>query len=735
MAANTLRRPRLGLTWVAILFILLFASLYLVSDITQNSEQFGRIYYLLLILNGVGLVILAVLIGIQLTRLVRQYRAGAAGSRLTVRLVIMFVVLSVAPVSMVFYFSVGFLRSGIDSWFDVRVEQALSDALDLSRAALDVRLREMLRQTELLADELADATDTGAALILNDLRGRSAAEELTLLAQNGRIIASSSADPTMATPSLPPERVLAQVRQGRNYVALDPIRDAGLHVRVVVSVPVTNPNAELRVLQALAPIAERQSRLADSVQSAFAQYKKLAFLRKPLKDSFTMTLSLVLALSLLSAVWAAFFSTRRLVAPIRDLAEGTRAVAAGDYDKRLPVSSNDELGFLVQSFNVMTRKIAQARDAVSMSRQQAESQRVYLTALLERLSSGVLTLDSQQHLRTANAAASQLLNTDLGAALGRTWEEIAAAHPHLAEFGGAIGRHLSAPAQQDWREECVMTTPAGRQTLMCRGTLLPGADGAEPDYLVVFDDVTALIQAQRDAAWGEVARRLAHEFKNPLTPIQLSAERLRHKYLKTMDAKDAEVLDRSTHTIVQQVEVMKDMVNSFAEYARNPQMQPRPLQLNQLVNEVLDLYRGGGAGAQFYVRLEPDLPLIEADPGRLRQLLHNLIKNSLEAMSGKRGSRIIVGTRSVHDHDHQFVELWVEDRGPGIPEEIMAQLFEPYVTTKPKGTGLGLAIVKKIVEEHGGTLTAENPKEGGACLKIRFPVLSTAQVSDSGTAA
>jgi nitrogen fixation/metabolism regulation signal transduction histidine kinase len=539
----------------------------------------------------------------------------------------------------------------------------------------------------------------------------------------------------MATPSLPPERVLAQVRQGRNYVALDPIRDAGLHVRVVVSVPVTNPNAELRVLQALAPIAERQSRLADSVQSAFAQYKKLAFLRKPLKDSFTLTLSLVLALSLLSAVWAAFFSTRRLVAPIRDLAEGTRAVAAGDYDKRLPVSSNDELGFLVQSFNVMTRKIAQARDAVSMSRQQAESQRVYLTALLERLSSGVLTLDSQQHLRTANAAASQLLNTDLGAALGRTWEEIAAAHPHLAEFGGAIGRHLSAPAQQDWREECVMTTPAGRQTLMCRGTLLPGADGAEPDYLVVFDDVTALIQAQRDAAWGEVARRLAHEFKNPLTPIQLSAERLRHKYLKTMDAKDAEVLDRSTHTIVQQVEVMKDMVNSFAEYARNPQMQPRPLQLNQLVNEVLDLYRGGGAGAQFYVRLEPDLPLIEADPGRLRQLLHNLIKNSLEAMSGKRGSRIIVGTRSVHDHDHQFVELWVEDRGPGIPEEIMAQLFEPYVTTKPKGTGLGLAIVKKIVEEHGGTLTAENPKEGGACLKIRFPVLSTAQVSDSGTAA
>ncbi|MEO6696879.1 MAG: HAMP domain-containing protein, partial [Gammaproteobacteria bacterium] len=576
MAANTLRRPRLGLTWVAILFALLFASLYLVSDLTQNSEQFGRTYYLLLILNGVGLVILAVMIGIQFTRLVRQYRAGAAGSRLTVRLVLMFIVLSVAPVSMVFYFSVEFLRNGIDSWFDVRVEQALGDSLDLSRAALDGRMRELLRQTESLAGELADVPDADAALTLNDLRGRSTAEDLTLLAQNGRIVASSSTDPTLVTPNLPPERVLAQVRQGRNYVALDPIRDAGLHVRAVVSVPGARPNNEQRLLQALSPIAERQSRLADSVQSAFAQYKKLAFLRKPLKDSFTLTLSLVLALSLLAAVWAAFFSTRRLVAPIRDLAEGTRAVAAGDYGMRLPVSSHDELGFLVQSFNDMTRKIAQARDAVSMSQQQAESQRVYLMALLERLSSGVLTLDSQQRLRTANAAASQLLNTDLNAALGRTWAEIAAAHPHLAEFGGIISRHLATNAQvtpgvlppatlvrpytsQDWREECVMTVPTGRQTLMCRGTLLPGAEGPEPDYLVVFDDVTALIQAQRDAAWGEVARRLAHEFKNPLTPIQLSAERLRHKYLKTMNAEDAEVLDRSTHTIVQQVEVMKDM--------------------------------------------------------------------------------------------------------------------------------------------------------------------------------
>lgn len=727
------KHPRAGMVLALGLFVLLFGALYLMSAVTQNSEQFGRSYGLLLAINALGLVSLTVLIGVNLWRLLRQYRQGLAGSRLTLRLVVMFMILSVAPVSVVFYFSLNFLHRGIDSWFDVRIEQALEDALELSRTALDARMRELHNQTVLLAEDLADVPDNDVPALLNDLRVRSNIDELTLLTQKGRIIASSSADRTNIVPNIPNEAVLLQLRQNRSYVGLDPIRDAGLHARVVVTVPSLDATAEPKILQALSPIAVRQSELANSVQSAFAQYKKLAYLRKPLKYSFTLTLSLVLALSLLSAVWAAFFSTRRLVAPIRDLAEGTRAVAAGDYDKRLPITSQDELGFLVWSFNDMTQKISLARDEARSSQQQAEAQRAYLEALLERLSSGVLTLDMRHTLRTANAAAGHVLGVELSAHIGQPLTHLSLDHPHLSTFVETLNAHLTG-SSQEWREEITLASHSGRQMLFCRGTLLARADGGQAaDYLIVFDDVTTLIQAQRDAAWGEVARRLAHEFKNPLTPIQLSAERLRHKYLKTMDAKDAEVLDRSTHTIVQQVEVMRDMVNAFAEYARNPQMRPRLLNLNQLVNEVLDLYRGGKAGAQFQVQLDPAVPEIEADPGRLRQLLHNLIKNSLEAMVGQRGARVTISTCCVGDSTCALVELRVQDRGPGIPEDMLGQLFEPYVTTKPKGTGLGLAIVKKIVEEHGGTLQVENPSQGGACMIIRLPLVSPVPGSVTAT--
>ncbi|MEO5703306.1 MAG: HAMP domain-containing protein, partial [Gammaproteobacteria bacterium] len=354
MAFVILKRPPSGVILVFGLFVLLFGGLYLMSAVTQNSEQFSKLYSPLLAINAAALIALAVLISANLLRLMRQYREGIAGSRLTVRLVIMFVILSVLPVSIVFYFSIGFLHRGIDSWFDVRIEQALEDALELSRTSLEARTRELLNQTLVAADDLTNASDIDAAALLNDIRSRSSIDELTLLTQSGRIIASSEVDPTNMTPNKPNEAILLQLRQHRSYTGLDPIGDSGLHVRVVVNVPNDDVAAEERVLQALTPIAIRQSTLADSVQLAFAQYKKLSYLRTPLKYSFTITLSLVLALSLLSAVWAAFFSTRRLVAPIRDLAEGTRAVAAGDYDKRLPVTSNDELGFLVWSFNDMT---------------------------------------------------------------------------------------------------------------------------------------------------------------------------------------------------------------------------------------------------------------------------------------------------------------------------------------------------------------------------------------------
>ena len=295
--------------------------------------------------------------------------------------------------------------------------------------------------------------------------------------------------------------------------------------------------------------------------------------------------------------------------------------------------------------------------------------------------------------------------------------------------------HLDS--EYEWREEIILFGQAGRQVVVCRGVRLPATELHEGDTLIVFEDVTMLVQAQRDAAWGEVARRLAHEIKNPLTPIQLSAERLRHKYLHTMDKESAEVLDRSTHTIVQQVEAMKAMVDAFSEYARAPQMKLEALNLNALINEVLDLYRNEAAQVDFEVALDTAMPQVEADAGRLRQLLHNLIKNALEVMESQESVKtpcVHVSTCCMQEAICRFVEIRIRDEGPGLPVDLQNEIFEPYVTSKAKGTGLGLAIVKKIVEEHGGMVWAENSDEGGACIVIRLPVLHSDAVQENPVA-
>jgi two-component system, NtrC family, nitrogen regulation sensor histidine kinase NtrY len=728
MVIPGLRRLATGVFPVTALFVMLLISLYLMSAATQNSQEFGRLFFGLLLINVLGLITLVTLIAINLIRLVRQYHSQVTGSRLTVRLVVMFVLLAVAPVSVVYYFSVEFIQRGIDSWFDVRLEKALNDALELSRTSLDSRKLDLLKQAERVSRELAMVPDEQAASALNDLRNHSNAFELTLFTENGHIIASSSADPSLIVPNLPGEAVLSQLKQGLNYVGIDPVRDNILYIRAVVKIPEANSLVETRLLQSLYPVSDRINILADSVQSSYDRYNELTVLRDPLKFSFTLTLSLVLLLSLLMAVLAAFFSARRFVAPIRVLAIGTRAVSAGDYGKRLPLHSNDELGYLVQSFNDMTQKIAQARDDAYRSQQQAEGERAYLRAVLGRLSSGVLTLDKRCIVRTANVAARQILGVDLKGCIGNPLEHISQNYPYLTHFVESIMHYLSG-GRQEWREEIVIFGVSGRQVLICGGATLPGASGRSAGHVIVFDDVTALVQAQRDAAWGEVARRLAHEIKNPLTPIQLSAERMRHKYLGMMDAKDAEILDRATHTIVEQVEVLKEMVKAFSEYARSPHLKLLPLDLNMVISEVLDLYRGDETAIEFDLHLASDLPRIEADSGRLRQLLHNLIKNAIEVSDHKDICRISLLTQNITDAGLDMIELRVEDNGPGIPDDILNHLFEPYVTTKTKGTGLGLAIVKKIVEEHGGVVWAENIPGNGASITVRLPVAITMKQS------
>ncbi|MCK9530297.1 MAG: ATP-binding protein [Gammaproteobacteria bacterium] len=717
MVVTTLKRLTAGPRPVAAVLLLLLASLYLMSAATQNSAQFSRVYSLLLAINGAALLLLVTLIVRNLVSLLGQYRRRAPGARLTLRLVVMFVMLAVAPVSVVYYFSVQFLQRGIDSWFDVRVERALEDALELGRTALDSRLSESLQLTRQLAIEFIGAPESVAALKLDEVRQQGKALEMTLLTGQGRVLASSSADPTDIVPSMPNLAVLLQLRQGMDYAALEPTA-GGLQVRVVV--PVTEGlSSEPKLLLAIYPINERLSSLGESVQAAFGQYKELAYLRQPLKFSFTLTLSLVLLLSILSAVWAAFFSARRLVAPIRDLAEGTRAVAAGDYDLRLPLPGRDEIGFLVRSFNEMTRKIALSHERANRSQRQVEAQRAYLETVLAHLSSGVLTVAADGSIRTSNRAAAQILGLEPSAFDGASLSDLAVAHVRLATLIDTLGRFLGRE-EGEWHAEVTLFGPAGRQILSCHGSPLPDGGDMRGGQVIVFDDVTALIQAQRDAAWGEVARRLAHEIKNPLTPIQLSAERLRRKYLDRMSPEDAEVLNRATHTIVQQVEAMKEMVKAFSEYAHTPAIRLAPMDLNMLVTEVAELYRGDKR-MHINLALAPRLHYVEADAMRMRQLLHNLLKNALEAAPAERTVEVRVST-TYSDAGCEHVELLVEDDGPGIAEALLGRLFEPYVTSKPRGTGLGLAIVKKIVEEHGGMLSAQNRPAGGAAISVRLPI-------------
>ncbi|MBZ0171911.1 MAG: GHKL domain-containing protein, partial [Phycisphaerales bacterium] len=355
-------------------------------------------------------------------------------------------------------------------------------------------------------------------------------------------------------------------------------------------------------------------------------------------------------------------------------------------------------------------------------RDEVDAQRGYLAAVLGRLSSGVLTIDVDGHVRTANPSAALILGLGTEPLAGRALGDVAAHHTELAPLVEALEPHL-AGSESDWQAEVIVFGIGGRQVLMCRGTTLPGTGtgAGHSGHVIVFDDITALVQAQRNAAWGEAARRLAHEIKNPLTPIQLSAERLRHKYLHTMNAADADVLDRLTHTIVQQVETMKGMVNTFSEYARAPRMEQQPVDVNTLIEEVVDLFRSMKGVGAIDLDLEPGMLRVHADPNRLRQVLNNLIKNALEATPPVRAAHIRIATRCGQEANARYVEICVEDEGEGVPQALTASIFDPYVTTKTRGTGLGLAIVRKIIEEHGGVVWLENKSDTGARIIIRLP--------------
>ncbi|MBL4762759.1 MAG: HAMP domain-containing protein [Gammaproteobacteria bacterium] len=704
------------------LLVMLVVSLYLISDAMQDAARFEQIYLWLILFNSAGVIFLVVLIGKNIYRLVVQYRVRAVGSHFTARLVGIFVVLTLVPVVIVYYFSLTFLHRSIDSWFDVGIEQALENSLQLSQSSLDVRKKEALQTTLSMVESIKSTDEANIDVWLNEVRESSGAIELTLIGINDEIIGSSGDLTAASVLQHSGEAVLGQLKEGQHVISLEPLENTGMQIRVLVPISIAGLGTEtIATLLALYPLTDQINDLAESVQDAYEQYKELAFLRDPLKYSFTLALSLILLLSVLSAIWVAFFAARRLVQPLSDLVEGTKAVAAGDYDQQVPLSGKDELGFLLRSFNEMTQKISQARQQAEHSQLLEESQRRYLETILERISSGVMTLDGEGVLQTVNVTACQILGVDLLQHLQKKLVDVGRDFPIIERFCDEVHDDIKSQARE-WSKEIVVFSAGGRKVLTCRGAQLWNEDDVNAGQVIVFDDVSSLLKAQRDSAWNEMARRLAHEIKNPLTPIQLSAERIRRKLLADMPKEKAEFLDRATHTIVQQVEAMKAMVNAFTDYARAPEMQVEPVDLNHLIQDVSDLYLSHNPQVSLHLMLDQQDINLRADKGRLRQLLHNLIKNAFEVLEGNVG-RINIITRCIEEYGRQYVELQVNDDGPGIADDMLEHLFEPYVTNKAKGTGLGLAIVKKITEEHGGMVWGENQSAGGASMIVRMPLL------------
>jgi nitrogen fixation/metabolism regulation signal transduction histidine kinase len=673
--------------------------LFLLATASGDTGLLERHYPLLLALNAALAGLLAGVVVYQMVNFVRRYRAGVFGARLTLRLLTRFAALALVPGLIVYAVSMQFLTRSIESWFDVKVDAALEGGITLGQQAIDQMMVDLQAKARAMTLELGEGQAPQLAARLERLRGQVGVDEAVLVTASGRLVASASADVTRLLPELPSRELLRQARLNRGYTAIDLAAGRPLSLRVVVPVDVPGFTEETRYLQLRNGVPPSFARSAEAVEAAYRDYRQLAISRNELKRIYAVTLTFALLMALFAAVAVAVAQSNLLAEPLANLAQATQAVARGDFSRQAPVTSRDELGVLMESFNSMTRQLGEARRGLELNRAALEEAKSHLENILANLTAGVLVFDQRLALTITNRGARDIAGSELDG------------------FAARMRDTFLERQSDDWQLELSMSRG---KSVHARGARLPRGAG----YVVVFDDITQIIQAQRATAWAEVARRLAHEIKNPLTPIQLSAERLEMKLGERLSREDGETLRRATGTIVSQVAALKGMVDAFRDYARLPAPAPERLDLSALVAEVLALY--DHSAVPIARRLSEDLPPVWADAAQIRQVIHNLVQNaqdSLEnAQHGSAGAAIEVRTELVGDK----VRLAVADNGAGFPEQLMARIFEPYVTTKPRGTGLGLAIVKKIVDEHHGSVAIENRPSQGALVSVLLPLAKAA---------
>ncbi len=722
---NKIRRLLFKTLPLLAVLVLLLSALFLIADVKEGSDRFTRHYVLVLVLTIIALVVMLASIGGRLLKLYTQVRKETPGARLSARMVRTFLVLAIPPALIVYLFSLQFLNETIDGWFDIKVESALSDSIELGQRFLDMQTLHARNQVRRLAADI-DLTP-GNQLATQLLRRVSASgpTELSIMDQQGQVLRTANIDANLLEHNRPGDFALMQANETGTYAAAEPTADGRLQVMVLTQLP-NSDGANPRLLQAIYPMPADFVSLADNIQSEYDRFQRVDYLRDSLKQSFILILSLVLLITVLLAILAGFNAARRMVRPISALAEATESVAGGDLDRVITARQHDELGFLVHSFNLMTAELKRAGRQNEESRALLQRQREYLQTVLSRLSAGVMSFDGSGHLITSNDSSGNILAVSLEDLEGCSLTEMVNQQPLIKPLIKRIEVAIEN-SEINWRDELKLSRDGRPLVLMCRGSRLPDYEGQPAGLVVVFDDVTVLDQAQREAAWAEAARRMAHEVKNPLTPIRLSAERLQYKLAKKLDEKDRDFLQRATDTIVNQVDALKELVDDFGDYAQDTATNVGlgqghgKLDLSALIIEVAGMYNDPQRPDMMDLKLSTDNPLISCNSGQLRQLLHNLIRNALEAMDSQADAHLIISSQTDTSTNPPELLLKIIDNGAGLANEVRDSLFQPGVSTKANSSGLGLVISHRIVSGHKGSIQLIENAAGGVTVEVRLP--------------